>query len=142
MRSARRGFRRERAVIQNNRRHKHGPKHGPFLLIQLDLLRHPRFNALKFSGQRIYLELLAEASYQNQKGPPKSGDRVEESYSLIRKNTGASSATIASALKTLEADGFIKKLNDPGPGAWINGEDATGEFEINLDWIKNTGDPK
>jgi|GEM_PF-3138099 len=120
-------------MLQKNRSKR---KHGPFLVIQLALLWHPKFNALKYSEQRIFIELLAEASYQNQNGPPKTGHKVQASYSLIQKHTGAAPATISSALKTLKEQGFIKKLNSSEPESWLQGEDATGEFEVDLDWLK------
>ena len=118
-------------MIQRNRK----KNRGPFLLVRLDLLRHPKFQELKYSERVIYLELLAEASYKNQNGPPKSGQQFEESYSLLRAHTGANSATIARGLKRLCELGFLKRLNDPDT-LWTRGEDAISEFEINLDWLK------
>jgi len=115
-------------MIERNRTRKHS-----FVAVRLDLLRHEKFKALPYSARIIFLELLAEASYQNQ-STPQTGQQFQESYSLMAKHSGATSATISRALKKLIAEGFLKRLNDPNQ-LWVQGEDATSEWEVDLDWI-------
>ena len=111
----------------------------PFLMVHLDVLRHPSFCALTPAQRILDLELLATAGAQNYNGPPRPPMRVKESYSLLQKHTGLNSSTIARGLRALEAKGFLKKVGEFGgkltlrPGGDI---DTTGEYEISDDWKK------
>ncbi|MFH2068440.1 MAG: hypothetical protein ABII89_03130 [Candidatus Omnitrophota bacterium] len=106
-----------------------GKKLKCFVMLAKELLLSAAYKALSSAAKVIYTYAKLEAGKQN--GENLFKHEFEFTYSCIKKYTGLTDPTIASALKDLCGAGFLIRTT---PGGLKGAGGVTGAYRLSLDW--------